>query len=102
MALKWVQKNIKYFGGNPKSVTLFGESAGSSSVEFHTLSPMSRGLFHRAIMQSGSALNVWNNGIRDTARIVGERLGINARTDKELLSILQQLPIEKINLTHVI
>lgn len=43
MALKWVNKNIKYFGGDPSSITIFGESAGSASVELHTLSPMSKG-----------------------------------------------------------
>jgi len=43
MALRWVQENIKFFGGNPNSVTIFGESAGGSSVHYHVLSPMSRG-----------------------------------------------------------
>nr|XP_045007391.1 carboxylesterase 5A [Jaculus jaculus] len=56
-ALFWVQENIKFFGGNPASVTIFGESAGAVSVSSLVLSPMSRGLFHRAIMQSGVAIN---------------------------------------------
>lgn len=51
--------NIKYFGGDPKQVTLFGESSGSMSVGFHLLSPESKGLFSRAIMQSGSPLGNW-------------------------------------------
>nr|XP_048293156.1 pyrethroid hydrolase Ces2e-like isoform X2 [Myodes glareolus] len=55
-ALRWVQQNIAYFGGNPDQVTIFGESAGGISVSFHVVSPMSQGLFHRAIMQSGVAL----------------------------------------------
>ncbi|XP_049999396.1 pyrethroid hydrolase Ces2e-like [Alexandromys fortis] len=55
-ALRWVQQNIAHFGGNPDQVTIFGESAGGTSVSFHVVSPMSRGLFHRAIMQSGVAL----------------------------------------------
>ncbi|XP_042133464.1 pyrethroid hydrolase Ces2e-like [Peromyscus maniculatus bairdii] len=55
-ALRWVQQNIAHFGGNPDQVTIFGESAGGTSVSFHVLSPMSQGLFHRAIMQSGVAL----------------------------------------------
>lgn len=42
-ALKWIQKNIKYFGGNPDSVTLSGMSAGGASVHYHYLSPLSRG-----------------------------------------------------------
>ncbi|CAN8013828.1 unnamed protein product [Ixodes persulcatus] len=54
LALRWVQDNIASFGGDPGSVTLFGESAGSHSVHFHLLSPVSRPPFQRAIMQSGS------------------------------------------------
>lgn len=47
MALKWVQKNIRNFGGDPNNVTIFGESAGASSVHFLLLSPMAKGLCHR-------------------------------------------------------
>ncbi|XP_052022987.1 pyrethroid hydrolase Ces2a-like isoform X2 [Apodemus sylvaticus] len=55
-ALRWVQKNIAYFGGNRDRVTIFGGSAGGTSVSSHVVSPMSKGLFHGAIMQSGVAL----------------------------------------------
>ncbi|CAH6777953.1 pyrethroid hydrolase Ces2e [Phodopus roborovskii] len=55
-ALRWVQQNIAHFGGNPDQVTIFGESAGGTSVSSHVVSPMSQGLFHRAIMESGVAL----------------------------------------------
>ena len=53
-ALQWVQRNIRYFGGNPRNVTIFGESAGGLSVHTHLASPESEGLFHRAIIQSGA------------------------------------------------
>ncbi|XP_020844468.1 cholinesterase [Phascolarctos cinereus] len=59
LALQWVQENIASFGGNSKSVTLFGESAGAASVSFHILSPKSHPLFTRAILQSGSANAPW-------------------------------------------
>lgn len=58
-ALKWVQKNIAALGGNPNSVTIFGQSAGGASVHLQMLSPLSADLFHRAISQSGTALNAW-------------------------------------------
>jgi len=51
-ALQWVQRNIAAFGSDPKAVTIFGESAGGGSVMVHLTSPLSRGLFHRAMMQS--------------------------------------------------
>ncbi|XP_077649514.1 pyrethroid hydrolase Ces2e-like isoform X2 [Urocitellus parryii] len=55
-ALHWVQQNIAHFGGNPDQVTIFGVSAGGTSVSSLVVSPMSQGLFHGAIMQSGVAL----------------------------------------------
>lgn len=56
-ALKWVRRNIKSFGGDPDNVTIMGYSAGGYSVASHLASPMSAGLFHRAVAQSGSITN---------------------------------------------
>ncbi|XP_069073082.1 fatty acyl-CoA hydrolase precursor, medium chain-like isoform X2 [Pleurodeles waltl] len=55
-ALQWIQENIEPFGGNPGSVTIFGESAGGISVAALVLSPLSKGLFHKAISESGVSI----------------------------------------------
>jgi para-nitrobenzyl esterase len=54
-ALHWVQANIARFGGDPHNVTIFGESAGAQDVGLQQLSPLARGLFHKAIEESGTA-----------------------------------------------
>jgi len=54
-ALKWVQRNISQFGGDPDNVTIFGESAGGRNVFSLLASPLAKGLFHKAISQSGTA-----------------------------------------------
>ncbi|CAO1442227.1 unnamed protein product, partial [Diamesa serratosioi] len=59
MLLKWIQQNIEKFGGNPESVTIFGESAGAASVNHIMMAPMAKGLFHRAISQSGTTMTSW-------------------------------------------
>ncbi|WP_242579099.1 carboxylesterase/lipase family protein [Amycolatopsis sp. 195334CR] len=58
-ALRWVQRNIRAFGGDPGNVTMAGESAGGMSTCAQLTSPLSAGLFHRAIMQSGSCDFNW-------------------------------------------
>ncbi|XP_015923110.1 neuroligin-4, X-linked [Parasteatoda tepidariorum] len=58
-ALHWIQDNIREFGGDPANVTIFGQGYGAACVNLLMLSPMAKGLFQRAIMQSGSALSSW-------------------------------------------
>jgi len=59
LALKWVHDHITYFGGDPDRVTIMGESAGSASVTYHMLSPLSQPYYNQAIAESGSALSSW-------------------------------------------
>ena len=59
VALQWVHDNIASFGGDPNHVTLMGESSGAASVGLHLLSPISKDLFQRAILQSAGASPRW-------------------------------------------
>jgi para-nitrobenzyl esterase len=58
-ALRWIRRNIKAFGGDPNNVTLFGESGGAIATCAHLISPGSKGLFQKAILQSGAVTTSW-------------------------------------------
>ncbi|XP_028178028.1 esterase FE4-like [Ostrinia furnacalis] len=92
-ALKWIQKNIKQFGGDPNNVTIFGVSAGGASVEYLLLSPMAKGLFHKAIAQSGSTLLPWaqSSKIKKMAHKIRLITGNIVTSDEKLLKFLKGL-----------
>jgi carboxylesterase type B len=97
MALKWVQKNIVNFAGDPNNVTIFGESAGGAASHYLILSPMAKGLFHRAILQSGSTLNVWAKGRRYAPQLA-QVLKLHTTDERKILKVLQDLPVEEMYL----
>ncbi|XP_029169221.1 esterase E4-like isoform X2 [Nylanderia fulva] len=86
MALRWIKRNILQFGGDPDNVTIFGQNAGGVMVHYLTISPLAKGLFHKAICQSGVMTVPWafteqddaiNNGL-----MLAQKLG-NATFDPE-------------------
>ncbi|MFE0801190.1 carboxylesterase/lipase family protein [Streptomyces sp. NPDC058812] len=81
-ALRWVRENISAFGGDPHNVTLFGQSAGATTVGGVLATPEAAGLFHRAIVQSGTGLGAFTP--EQAARVTkaaAEALGIEPRVD---------------------
>ncbi|KAL1502037.1 hypothetical protein ABEB36_007244 [Hypothenemus hampei] len=82
-SLRWVQQNIEKFGGDPENVTIFGESAGGAAVQYLTLSPSTKGLFHKAISQSGSALNNWAWG-QNNAQQIAKHFGYKVTDEKSI------------------
>ncbi|XP_026763027.2 esterase FE4-like [Galleria mellonella] len=97
-ALKWIQENIKSFGGDPNQVTLFGESAGATSVAFLLLSPTARGLFHKAILQSGSPIVPWglqHDPIKTASTLVKE-FGYDTKDPHEIYSILSNKTVSEL------
>ena len=72
-ALKWVQQNIRQFGGDPTRITIFGESSGGGSVSLLAAAPAARGLFHRAIAESGGAFNHGQLSSLGAAETTGQR-----------------------------
>ncbi|XP_076260234.1 juvenile hormone esterase-like [Rhynchophorus ferrugineus] len=102
LALKWVQRNIEYFGGDKNKVTIAGQSAGAASVHFHLLSSESEGLFHQAISQSGNVLGPWaffNETYQKqitSYQALFTNCGNETTETKQIIECLRGLPAEEI------
>lgn len=96
-SLKWIKNNIAAFGGDPDNVTIFGESGGGAKVSLMMSSPQAKGLFHRAICESGTALAILSSkplsDIENSGTQLFEKLGIDS---SDPLDQVRSLPFEKI------
>jgi para-nitrobenzyl esterase len=92
-ALAWVKENIAAFGGNAGNVTVFGQSGGGGKVTTLMAMPSARGLFHRAIAQSGSTLR---GATRENATAATEKFLAKVRVPKNQLERLQQIPWQQL------
>ncbi|XP_035251365.1 fatty acyl-CoA hydrolase precursor, medium chain-like [Anguilla anguilla] len=97
-ALRWVQETIHSFGGDPGSVTIFGESAGGTSVFLHMLSPVSSGLFHRAITQSGVILLalLMQSDTKTSALLIGQKAGCASADSADIMQCLKNKTAQEI------
>uniref|UniRef100_A0A0A9YTA4 Carboxylic ester hydrolase n=1 Tax=Lygus hesperus TaxID=30085 RepID=A0A0A9YTA4_LYGHE len=98
LALKWVNKNIAAFGGDPKKITISGMSAGGASVHYHLLSKKSKGLFAKAIMTSGSVSNPWavSKNVGEKSFRLAAELGCLGTKTSKILECLRERPAERI------
>lgn len=92
-ALTWVKENIVRFGGDPNNVTIFGQSGGGRKVCTLLTTPGAKGLFHKAIIESGASLELFtNNESKQIGELVVKELGLDAST----IDSLQKIPYELI------
>ncbi|XP_009879681.1 PREDICTED: fatty acyl-CoA hydrolase precursor, medium chain-like [Charadrius vociferus] len=96
-ALQWIQENIMHFGGDPGSVTIAGESAGGVSVSALVLSPLAKGLFHKAISESGTAVRVlFTEKPEEDAQRIATAFGCEKSSSAAMVECLREKTEEEI------
>ncbi|MGI4815505.1 MAG: carboxylesterase/lipase family protein [Janthinobacterium lividum] len=97
-ALQWVRLNIAAFGGDPDNVTIFGESAGGAAVIANLMSPLSAGLFHQGISESGGYIIGATGGIKtlDKAEAAGTKFAAALGCTEQSADCLRRLSVEQI------
>lgn len=94
LALEWVRDNVLAFGGDPANVTIFGESAGAWNVCAHVASPMSAGLFHRAISESGGCTAGIASAAQSAARASEIVTAVGCDGALDVLACLRAAPVD--------
>ena len=94
--MRWVRGNIARFGGDPKNVTVFGEGTGATSVALHLISPKSKDLFQRAIMQSGAASAPYLPRKASNESVQKLAAAANCSFDDNLITCLREKSAEEI------
>lgn len=92
-ALEWVRDNIENFGGDPNSVMIFGESGGGAKVSTLMATPAAKGLFHRAVVQSGALIRFPE---QDAARAAADKLVANLGLTRDTINQIKSLPVDTI------
>jgi para-nitrobenzyl esterase len=95
-ALEWIQQHIREFGGDPANITIFGESAGATSIAYLMVMPLAKGLFHKAILESGAFPFESQEDNRCFARNGTRKFFKELKIDSDDLMALQQAPYEAI------
>ncbi|XP_017759226.1 PREDICTED: neuroligin-4, X-linked-like [Eufriesea mexicana] len=98
MGLRWIRENIAAFGGDPTNITLIGHDTGAALVNLLLLAPYGKGLFHRVVLSSGSALSPWASvhDPNDLRLKVAEQIGCSTENDEDIADCLRGVPLREL------